>query len=200
MLDSVVKMCINKFIPADHFRKNEKMKMKKIVIIINGNGGSGKDTLCNFANEKYKIKNISSITPIKNIARHYGWNGEKDSKSRKFLADLKKTFVEYNDLPFQFLTAEYEFFLHDDANILFVHIRESSEIDKLKNYVEIPCVTLLIRRNKYSKKWGNDPDDQVENYAYDYIYHNDKPLSDAKDDFCIFLQNILTDIFDKEDH
>lgn len=36
--------------------------MKKIVIIINGNGGVGKDTLCDFAAEKYKVTNVSAIT------------------------------------------------------------------------------------------------------------------------------------------
>ena len=65
-------------------------KMKKIVIIINGNGGVGKDTLCEFAIEKYKVTSISSITPIKNIAHQCGWRGEKDSKSRKFLEKKKK--------------------------------------------------------------------------------------------------------------
>ena len=81
--------------------------MKKIVIIINGNGGVGKDTLCDFASEKYTVTNISAITPIKNIAYQFGWRGEKDQKSRKFLADLKKTFIEYNDLPYRYLVGEY---------------------------------------------------------------------------------------------
>ena len=67
--------------------------MKKIVIIINGNGGAGKDTLCDFAGEVYDTMNISAITPIKEIAKANGWNGEKDAKSRKFLADLKQIFV-----------------------------------------------------------------------------------------------------------
>ena len=173
--------------------------MRKIVIIINGNGTVGKDTLCGFAGERYKVTSISAITPIKNIARQYGWNGEKDSKSRKFLADLKKAFIEYNDLPFLFLTAEYEKFLHSDMCILFFFFRERDEINKFKNHVKIPCITLLIRRDNLSEKWGNDSDDQVENYTYDYIYHNNKSLSDAKDDFCTFVQTILTNTFNEEE-
>jgi len=89
--------------------------------------------------------------------------------------------------------------LLSDAKILFVHIRESDEINKFKEYVKIPCVTLLIRQ-KSSEKWGNDSDDNVENYSYDYIYDNNKTLLNAKDDFCLFLQNILTYTFDKECH
>lgn len=168
-----------------------KESMKKTVIIINGNGGAGKDTLCDFAGEIYKVTNISAITPIKEIACQYGWQGEKDARSRKFLADLKKTFVEYNDLPFQYLTGEYEKFLEQDSEILFVHIREGEEIEKFKQYVEIPCITLLIRRSGRPESWGNASDDNVENYQYDQIYYNDKTLEEAKADFGAFLQRIL---------
>ena len=39
--------------------------MKKTVIVINGAGGVGKDTLCEFAEKHFKVMNVSSITPIK---------------------------------------------------------------------------------------------------------------------------------------
>ena len=73
--------------------------MKKAVIVINGAGGVGKDTLCNMAKSEFRIDNISSITPIKRIAKMCGWNGKKDDKSRRFLSDLKLLCVEYNDYP-----------------------------------------------------------------------------------------------------
>ena len=158
--------------------------MRKAVIIINGNGGVGKDTLCEFAGAAYRTQNISSVTPIKEIASRYGWRGEKDSRSRRFLADLKRVFSEYNDLPCRYLEEEYRKFLESDAQLLFVHIREGEEIDKFKRHVDIPCITLLIRR-------GNASDDNVEKYAYDYCYDNDRELTEAKDDFVRFLQDIL---------
>lgn len=165
--------------------------MEKIVIIINGNGGVGKDTLCDLAGERYKVTKISAITPIKGIARQCGWKGEKDPKSRKLLADLKKIFIEYNDLPYQYLIGEYKKFLYNNTQILFVHIREGEEINKFKQYVKIPCVTLLIRRDNFLKNWGNDSDDNVENYMYDYIYNNNKTLTEARNDFAFFLQEVL---------
>lgn len=166
--------------------------MKKTVIIINGIGKAGKDTLCEFAYEDYRVTNISAITPIKNIASEHGWKGEKDQRSRKFLADLKTVFMEYNDLPNRYLIEEYNRFLNDDQEILFVHIREAEEIDKFKNCVDIPCFTLLVRRNSIQqKKWGNQSDDNVESYHYDYIYNNDKSLEEAKKDFLQFLQKIM---------
>ena len=47
--------------------------MEKIVIIINGRGGVGKDTLCDLAAKYFKVEKISAITPIKEIAQNYGW-------------------------------------------------------------------------------------------------------------------------------
>lgn len=107
--------------------------MKKLVVIINGNGGVGKDTLCEFAKDTFVIRNISAITPIKEIASAYGWKGEKDAKARKFLADLKAAFIDYNDLPFLYIKEQYHFFLEDKKEeILFIHIREAEEIEKVK--------------------------------------------------------------------
>lgn len=174
--------------------------MNKIVIIINGNGGVGKDTLCDFAGEFYNVLSISSITPIKEIASKYGWDGQKDSKSRKFLSDLKKVFVEYNDLPFIYLVNEYNKFLNDKNEILFVHVREAQEIKKFREFVTIPCVTLLVRRKEVDKiNWGNESDNNVEKCDYDYYYDNDKKLIEAKQDFKIFIENIISDIFCKKD-
>lgn len=165
--------------------------MDKIVIIVNGSGGVGKDTLCTFASEVFNTISISSIDPIKRIAREQGWKGEKDARSRKFLADLKRVFIEYNNLPYKYLVEKYIEFLKDQNQILFVQIREAKEIEKFKKYVDIPCVTLLIRRKCVNEKWGNTSDDNVEQYHYDYYYNNDKLLQNAKEDFTFFLHRII---------
>jgi adenylate kinase family enzyme len=51
--------------------------MNKLAIVINGGGGAGKDTLCDMAAKHFDVVNVSSIDPIKRIARENGWNGEK---------------------------------------------------------------------------------------------------------------------------
>ena len=56
--------------------------MKKSVVIINGKGGVGKDTLCEVVAKKYSVRNVSSITPIKEIAKIGGWQGEKGNKDK----------------------------------------------------------------------------------------------------------------------
>ncbi len=169
-------------------------KGEKVVIIINGHGGAGKDSLCDFAGRVYRTVNVSSAEPIKEIARRYGgWQGEKDERSRKFLADLKHLFAAYNDLPLKYLMEEYKRFSESEAEILFVHIREGEEIDKFKARVELPCVTLLVQRSGVRQQWGNASDDNVENYDYDYCYNNDKELSEAGPDFRQFLAGIISE-------
>ena len=55
--------------------------MNKVAIVINGAGGVGKDTLCELAAKHFKVMNISSITPIKEIAALCGWDGRKDDRA-----------------------------------------------------------------------------------------------------------------------
>ena len=72
------------------------------IVIVNGMPGSGKTTFENFCKEHLGAycEIISTIDIIKEMARFGGWNGEKDSKSRKLLSDLKDLWTNYNDLSF----------------------------------------------------------------------------------------------------
>ena len=157
-------------------------------------GGAGKDTVCDITEQFFNTGNISAITPIKEIAARYGWQGEKDSRSRKFLSDLKRVFIEYNDLPNNYLLAEYQKFTRSEKDILFVHIRESDQIDAFKRCINGKCITLLVRSLKIDGSkivYGNESDDNVENYRYDYTYTNEKPLSELIPDFMDFVYDIF---------
>ena len=167
--------------------------MKKIVIVINGAGGVGKDTLCEFAEKHFSVMNISSITPIKEIATMCGWNGEKTDKARKFLSDLKALSIEFNDYPTVWATEKYKEFLSSENDIMFVHIREPEEISKFVSATDGAAKTLLVRGGERMKKtnYGNVSDDGVENYSYDYYFINDKSLEEAEASFVEFLKSIL---------
>lgn len=175
---------------------------RKIVIIMNGKGGVGKDTICEIASKFFCVKVVSAITPIKEIAHLAGWNGEKDLKSRKFLSDLKKLLVDFNNLPNNYLETEYKKFLGEDNDIMFVHIREGDQIDDFKKKVEIKCITMLIespQQNLFTPQFGNSSDDNVNEYYYDYSYLNCKPLELLSDDFMGFFCSLLVEegILDK---
>ncbi len=168
--------------------------MKKLTVIINGKGGAGKDTLCEIASRHFRTMNVSSIDPVKKIAALGGWNGGKDDKSRKFLADLKKLFTDYNDLPTEYIYGKYLDFLSSSYEILFVHIREPEEIEKFRKKVDKSggnCKTLLVTSSRCKDSYGNSSDDLVENYNYDYTYRNDGTIADAESEFTELLGRML---------
>ena len=164
--------------------------MKKLAIVINGAGGVGKDTLCELAAKHFKVKNISSITPIKEIAKLCGWDGTKDNKARKFLSDLKRLCVEYNDYPTLWAKEQYDSFLDSDEEIMFVHVREPEEIQKFVDATGGAAKTLLVRGGKRmsKEKYGNVSDDGVENYSYDLYYLNESSLDVAEVEFVSHLK------------
>ena len=172
------------------------VSMKKLVMVINGAGGVGKDTLCDLAAKHFKVKNVSSITPIKEVAAMCGWDGSKDDKSRRFLSDLKRLCVEYNDYPTVWAKARLDEFLSSDEEIMFVHIREAEEIEKFVKASDKIAKTLLVRPGKRLNKesYGNVSDDLVECYSYDYYYTNDRSLDEAEGEFAELLRQIINEI------
>lgn len=169
---------------------------EKLVIIINGKGGAGKDTVCEIAERYYRAKTISAITPVKEIARYCGWAGdsEKDNRARKFLSDLKRILIEYNDMPNNYLEKEYKDFIHSDNDLLFVHIREHDQIDDFKMRVPSKCVTLIVRSSALDNNrvfFGNTSDDDVENYTYDYSFVNGNSMDDLIRNFTAFLKDLF---------
>ena len=167
--------------------------MKKLTLVINGRGGVGKDTLCEAAAARYRVMNVSSITPIKELATACGWKGEKTDRARRFLADLKALTAAYNDYPTAWITERYRDFLAGEDDILFVHIREGEEIRKFVAATKGEAKTLLVRadRRMAAHTYGNASDDMVENYSYDYYFDNDDAPEVAAEKFLAFLSSVL---------
>lgn len=153
--------------------------MDKQVIIINGTGGSGKDTFVEYCSEFAKVTNISSVDKEKEAAKILvGWNGEKDEKSRKLLVDLKKISIDYNDAPFKYIQKKYKEFIMSNSKYLFIHIREIDEIKKIKEALN--AKTLLIINPRVELIKSNTSDGNVYNYKYDYIIENNGTLKDLE--------------------
>ena len=174
------------------------MEGQKIVIIINGKGGSGKDTICDILARHYPVTNVSTITKVKQAARLiFGWNNGKEYRDRKFLSDLKDLWSNYNDGPFKYAYEKYEEFRDKPSTayneIMVIHVREPEEIKKLYDAIriddsEIPCKTLLITSPRTDDCcYGNYADDMVNDYPYSFVYHNDSPLEDLDKYFMDFF-------------
>ena len=164
--------------------------MKQIVIVINGKGGVGKDTIVKAVSKHFAVQNESVIDPIKKAADVIGWgwdgNDKTSLKSRKFLADLMDLSSEYNDFPFEYIMECYKRFACGTYQVMFIHAREPRMIERIKQAIP-DCKTLLIRRGAVEKEYGNHADDEVENYDYDFVYANEKPLDEVEDDFMKFF-------------
>ena len=164
--------------------------VKKLVVVINGAGGVGKDTMCGFVAKEYKVRNVSSVDPIKAIARMAGWDGDKSDKSRKMLSDLKMLFTQYNDLCLRYIKEQYGLFLLSDEQVMFVHIREPEEIARFVAVAPEHIKTLLITNSaKELHVYQNASDDNVERYDYDGQYDNCLSLEETEAAFMKFFRN-----------
>ena len=164
----------------------------KLAFVINGKGGVGKDSFCNCVAEVYDVRNISSVDPVKEIARHAGWSGAKEDRDRKFLSDLKQLLTDYNELPTRYCLSQFEEFMKSETeNVMFIHIREPKEIQKFIDATDGRCLSLLIRRKGMDRVYGNVSDDNVDCYEYDYVYDNDKPLEDMPADVIDFISKVV---------
>ncbi len=145
--------------------------MEKEIIVINGTGGSGKDTFVSFASKYAKVFNFSSIDKVKEVARIIGWNGAKTEKDRKFLSDLKSLTTKYNDMAFNSIKEAVDNFKVSNDEIMFIHIREPEEIQRA--VLAFNAKTLLVKRDGLENITSNYSDASVENYNYDFIIKND---------------------------
>lgn len=150
----------------------------KNIIIINGCGGVGKDTFIDFCAKRIPTINYSSVKEIKEIATMLGWDGGKTEKDRKFLADLKNLASEYSDFSFKCISKQIEkFFQQDKEEVLFIHIRNIPEIERVVN--SFPNVkTLLILNERIEPIMSNEADANVTLYNYDYIIDNSGSLEE----------------------
>lgn len=166
--------------------------MNKKIVIINGNGGVGKDTFVDFCSNYAKVKKASTVDIVKEAARILvSYNNETDEKTRKFLSDLKTLSSKYNDAPYKYLIRSVDEFLKSENDILFLFVREIREIKKLKK--DIDAITLLIKNDDKKFIKSNYADEGVLNYDYDYIIIN----KFEKQDFLLkaeeFVGKILND-------
>lgn len=168
---------------------------KKVVIVINGTGGCGKDTFVKLVSKVAEkslkgVENTSSIDPIKDAAMHLGWKGAKDDASRKFLSDMKKLSEQYNDYPFLYMQERYKYFMSGKESILFLHIREPENIKKAVE--AFGAKTLLVTRAGVEVN-SNESDANVLNYKYDYVVENNSSIEDLEAAAERFFSKVMSD-------
>jgi hypothetical protein len=175
------------------------MEGKHHIVVINGRGGVGKDTLIatldKLLGADYRTKSISAITPVKMAAMTYfGWDGAEEERDRKFLADLRQLIEDYNDSCMEYLkTQTYEHAFKNErsqnATILFVHILEYDNIMRYCDWVR--STPYLDKNYQVTTISILSPDEEYDG-NYDHMYVNSKSKSESGFDFTMwFKENIL---------
>lgn len=206
-----------KFLSVDFAKTNKENKENPLennnnlkVFVINGSGGSGKDTFCDcikqLATEKdrfYYVESIYTSTPAKQWAKKMGWDGSKLPSDRRFLCNLKDMLDYWNNATYNhikdYFSSYYvtQFYHCYNKSILFIHAREEKDIVWIKNYClnkGISCKSILIKRPNTTKK-GNHADDNVEQYInYDYTIINDGTLKEFKKKAQNFFEEDIEEI------
>lgn len=163
--------------------------MKKIYIV-NGKPRAGKDTFAELLGKHCRVFKYSSVDKVKQIAAKCGWDGGKDDKDRKFLADLKRITTEFNDMSYDDVAEKVAYFLKTDFfDVMLIDIREPEEIERAIegygaeaiyiNNVNVPMIT------------SNESDANVNNFIYDYVIANDGTLDDFAETVKDFYNRIV---------
>lgn len=171
-----------------------------LIIIISGANQSGKDQFVEYFIKHYEFKaiNMSTIDKIKEISKkHFGWNGKKTEAARKFLAEIKRVWAEFNNGPFIDMTNQIKNYYSklnkkDKKNfVFFVHCREPEEIQKFKEKYKKNCLAILLKRDErpsHKKIAENHADMGVNDYNYDKIIINNGTKIDLELETVKFIE------------
>lgn len=177
------------------------------IIVINGKGGIGKDTLiealANAAPHYIHVSNISSITPIIEACEKSGVILEgKDNAYRKLLSDMKSAIDDYHakktgvSFTTRYLVKQTDqwkqlcLFGKATHHVLFVHIREPEMIkDFLTSNPD--ATTVLVTSDRAQDSYGNPSDEGVNAFSYNYIFEANSTKEEEAQKFCSFIENIL---------
>ena len=165
--------------------------MLKKINIINGFPEAGKDTFVKLVSEysSKEVINLSTIDPVKTIAKTMGWSGAKESNDRKFLSNLKDLWRGYNNHLFMQIVRLIKHHKKDDNKIIFLHVREPDEINDFKKFFKGECTTILIDRKPELVCFTNHADSNVYNYDYDIIVDNNKDIDNLKNSVKYLIEN-----------
>ena len=168
-----------------------KEKHLRDLIIINGIAGSGKNTFVNYVCKCFKghIIEHSTVDTVKEAAYFFGANEaiEKGEKERALWSEMKDAWTKYNDGPFQEIcNIAHGLSKNIQPTIAFIHVRESTEIQKIKDKFPKRFLSILIQRDGLSIP-DNTGDKGVAGFNYDLVIKNNgekKELKEKAIEFC----------------
>jgi hypothetical protein len=151
------------------------------ILVLNGLPESGKDTFASFVANRFKGKVVmhSTVDTVKLMALE--WFGvefdvDKNEKKRRLWSDMKDAWTRYCDGPLEEIKGLVDRLRNTNGPepvLLITHIREPSEIDKIKSVYGIKCLTVMVQRESSMAVQSNHADRNVCGYIYDVTINND---------------------------
>lgn len=179
-----------------------------VIVLINGCGGSGKDTFEDMVKGflygvgPLKIHHISTIDPLRDIAKEIVKINDpksvlgKDSY-RDCLADLKAAWDKNYDGSFIYLTKKLNQIQleRDLKHVVFVHVREKENIERIVRKVNIDSwsiTTLCVYGRTDPSVFSNSSDRDVMSYHYDVYLNNGGSMDDLKEAASLYAVMLRT--------
>ena len=152
----------------------------KHVILLNGAPRAGKGTFSAVFGDNVEVGSI--VTGTKGLAMAvFGWDGVKDAKGRKLLADLYLAAMAYNKGP---LREAIALALSASNRIIIIDVRDPDVIAQLQaifGMIGIKCTSVLIRRTVAevaADMAGLPIDCGTGNGVYDMVLHNNGRIAE----------------------
>ena len=163
------------------------------IAVINGAPGVGKSEFERLCQEQCSVAHrqsgfvkgndlwisiISTVDFVKEVATMCGWDGTKTLENRKFLSDLKRLLIQWNNVPYKIIENHAKTLPGGDWLVL-VDCREPVEIQKLKDGLN--ATTVLMRRESVeNNETSNESDAKVFEYDYDLTIWNNSDIIDLE--------------------
>jgi hypothetical protein len=187
--------------------------MKTIILLINGAATSGKDLFIDSleSSANFVVSRTSIIDPTKEIAALVGWNGKKEEKDRKFLAELKTLLDNYKGFSFQrtvdFViqkmiafdaTLDSEIFGPKEIpHVICIITREPEDISALEAYFVgqgFQVESILIRRDEAEENMPKNHADQgIFDHNYSIHIANNGTIEDFKKAAVSAIEQLLSE-------
>lgn len=180
-----------------------------IVIMLSGKSGSGKDAVAN--QMEATLKEINKSTLIIHFAdlvkyyaiQYYKWDGEKDEKGRNLLQGIGTHMMRNYDPDYwASIVAKFIGAAKNDFDVVLIpDWRFINEYDRVCDHNQ---KVIAIRVNRYNEdgslyknpsmteeQLNHVSENQLDNFAFDWIIENRGSLEDLEDSTKLVLEKIM---------
>lgn len=165
-----------------------------MIIALSGYAGSGKDTAFQLIKKNYhSARRFSFADALKTTAKNLTWDGNKDTKGRKFLQDLGQVARAYNkDVWADIVANDIEVWSEDTDIAVITDFRFPNEVEVLKKrFGDVFTVRIFGRAADLGANANDISEHALDDYKFDYYIENNGTMKDFEDRLLYMIKNRL---------